>query len=453
MTPPETSSTPAPFPRAPDPFEQLKTMLANEASDNRLNEVVLSGAAGTGKTTVIQRVLEWWNTLGTLQAPYESFCLAPTGRAARRITEVTGAGAKTLHSAVYGAPQEMPDGELVWVPAEPFGGPRCLVVVDEASMVGHELANDLREQLMPGTTVLWVGDGNQLPPVNDFPGVNLLEPHVQLTTVWRSSSGIMKLANEVLACKTPEKLSKLIQSACNETYPGVHRNPAGWDPVQWRAESIKRNGNSVLLCFKNDMRHDLNMRTRKVLGYSDDRLVDGEAVVVMTNQRNLGIVNGDLGKVGEVGWDSDAPEHLERRRLVLPDRALWVYVDNAGFVQDTREWREMRREDSTAWRYRIGATKKHKGAGGAALKNPRWIRQMQETDLSDPSVLLGPAGETAHLHFGYCLTVHKSQGSEWDAVGIVWYDCWWYLKKDLEAAKSWWYTALTRARNGVILWW
>lgn len=375
-----------------DPFDALMEKLQSGQ-----REVVLSGQAGTGKTSLVKRLITGWDEA-------QSTLIAPTGRAARRLTEVTGTGANTIHSAMYGAPKETPDGEFLWEAPKPIGFVGGLVIIDEASMVGHSLANDLRGAIIPEAKIVWVGDPHQLPPVDDFAGVDLGSPDVLLTKVWRSSSGIMRLANAIVHTETPVQLSQVIQRAARGEFPGV--GPAlGWTPEAWRAAVHKRGADATLITYRNDRRHELNMAVRRVLGYADDDFVDGEPVVVRTNHKMFRLNNGDMlvkaGDFDEV--DPDRPLNLAYVGFkdVCTGRFVRAYVDPQGFIQDTRDFRSSRREDLMAWRHKMRSKKE-------PLVNPKWIDQIKrmEEGEGNPNSLIGPVGETIHVQLGYALTCH-----------------------------------------------
>lgn len=437
-----------------DPFDVLNRALKDASVRARqqgtVEEVVLSGAAGTGKTTMTERVIDSWGSDAVT-------LLAPTGKAARRMTEATGHPAGTMHASLYGAPEEDKEtGELRWPEPNPLGGADQLVIIDEASMVGKELADDLRAAAAPGTVLLFVGDPYQLPPVNDAPGVDLMNPTVRLMQVHRSADGIMRFAYDILRTTTGPELSQVIQT-CGR-YPNVHI-PSGVTPEAWRAATFNGNTDSVLITYRNANRHGLNALTRRSAGLGEDRIYSNEPLVVMTTNKQMGVANGELCRMGRTLDESDDPDrplHLNQIEVETGDgRKVRAYTTASGFGEDTRAWREARREDTSAWRYRMAI----KGE----LKNPKWIAQAARVESGElpRTIIPGPAGESVHLHFGYCLTCHKMQGSEAENVGIVWagldssgssWSDWWCLRREVETARAWWYTAVTRAKRAVIVW-
>lgn len=150
---------------------------------------VLTGGPGTGKTQTVKDVIEAARFLGFKRI----FLCAPTGRAAKVLTSVTGLEAQTLHRML----DMQPGGRPRYDADNPL--PCDLVVVDEASMLDLFLARDLFEALPPAAHVLLVGDKDQLPPVG--PGnvfKDLLSagaPHVNLTHIYRQSESSAIILN------------------------------------------------------------------------------------------------------------------------------------------------------------------------------------------------------------------------------------------------------------------
>ena len=127
-----------------------------EAVEAALNEglLVITGGPDTGKTTIIRCITE---ILSDMQMDFA--LAAPTGRAAKRMTEATGCEAKTIHRL------------LEYIPGEGFTrndeNPLFydIVIIDEASMVDIPLMSALLKAIVPGTRLILVGDSDQLPPV------------------------------------------------------------------------------------------------------------------------------------------------------------------------------------------------------------------------------------------------------------------------------------------------
>lgn len=153
---------------------------------NDNNVCVITGGPGTGKTTIIKSIIDIYNS----EELKITLC-APTGRAAKRMTEVTGEEAKTLHRVLeigkFASEDEI-NPDLLVTPID-----ANVVIVDEASMIDLFLMNYLMKALYNGTKLVLVGDENQLPSVG--PG-NVLKdiissgqvPVVTLNKIFRQAA-------------------------------------------------------------------------------------------------------------------------------------------------------------------------------------------------------------------------------------------------------------------------
>ena len=151
--------------------------------------LILTGGPGTGKTTTINAMIQYFGSQGL------SISLAaPTGRAAKRMTEATGYEAQTIHRLleVNGNPEEN-EGRSGFGRDEENPLESDVIIIDEVSMVDLPLMYALLRAIVPGTRIIFVGDGNQLPSVG--PGSvlkDMLEserfPTVRLTKVFRQAT-------------------------------------------------------------------------------------------------------------------------------------------------------------------------------------------------------------------------------------------------------------------------
>ena len=158
--------------------EALKTALSSQV-------MVITGGPGTGKTTLIKAIMKIRSARG-----YKIMLAAPTGRAAKRMTEATGHEAKTIHRMLEYTGSTMSGGDFMRNETNPLD---CdLLVVDEASMIDQVLFHHLLKAVPKGSSVIFVGDVDQLPSVG--PG-NVLKdiidsgvcPVVHLNEIYRQS--------------------------------------------------------------------------------------------------------------------------------------------------------------------------------------------------------------------------------------------------------------------------
>lgn len=160
---------------------------------------IITGGPGTGKTTIVKGIIKMFNKLNNVKNDPSILLLAPTGRAAKRLKEANGLEAYTIHKALgYDYTGEFSFNEFNRLPYD-------LIIIDEASMIDIELAYHLLEAINTLSQVIFIGDENQLPSVG--PGEFLHDlinskafSVYRLTEVMRqvADSNIIKLANMIL---------------------------------------------------------------------------------------------------------------------------------------------------------------------------------------------------------------------------------------------------------------
>lgn len=122
--------------------------------------LVITGGPGTGKTTIIHTIIQIFKSSGM-----EVVLAAPTGRAAKRMTETTGIEAKTIHRMLGVAYADDENGRQKFDKNETEPIEADVIIIDEVSMVDMQLLNNLLKAIEPGTRLILVGDANQLPSV------------------------------------------------------------------------------------------------------------------------------------------------------------------------------------------------------------------------------------------------------------------------------------------------
>ncbi len=289
---------------------------------------VVTGGPGCGKSFMLKVVLAAFDAAGL-----KGNLTAPTGKAAKRITESTGRPAQTQHSLIgFQGGSKCAFDESCPLPAQ-------YLVIDEASMDDTELMAATLRAVANGCRVIIVGDVDQLPSVG--PGQVLRDvirsgviPVTKLTKGFRFSGGIAAAARDVNAGKVPETsedgqfiyveteepLKALLETA--EQFLGEGVNP---DDLQTLSPTHRGDAGCTSLnrelqqLFNPEPAGGTNQRLRRDSG--DIRVND--RVLQMKNSKDLGLVNGDVGWL--VGMDSDGG----RVSLMLPDKPKPVNMDKA----------------------------------------------------------------------------------------------------------------------------
>ena len=306
----------------------------------------------------------------------ETAFAAFTGKAAMVMRAHGCAGATTIHALIYRASEGV-DGAPTFTLNEDGPASRAsLIVIDECSMVDAELARDL---LSFGKPILVLGDPFQLPPVKGGGYFTEAAPDVMLTEIHRQAED-----NPII------RLSQIVRSG-GDLADGSY----GESRVIRRAAIDAKQvlAADQVLVGVNRTRRAYNQRIRDLGGFAEALPVAGDRLVCLRNDRTKGLINGGLWRVEALGG-------------VVKD-----------FVRMT-----VRSEDD-------GAAKSVKVA---VLKA---FFEGTEGDLAYPL-----RRESDEFDYGYALTVHKAQGSQWDDVLL--FDESYAFR---EHRARWLYTGLTRA--------
>ncbi len=299
--------------------KQLKIELAQEqqqAVTASLTQkvLVITGGPGTGKTTIVQAITRLYEHLRA-----DVLLAAPTGRAAKRLSEATGRPAKTIHRLLAYSPIQ---GQFQKNDRNPLQGD--LLVIDEASMIDAVLMYHLMKALPVATTLILVGDVNQLPSVG--PG-NVLKdilasrvvPQVTLTDIFRQarSSRIVVNAHRInsgqlpnleistqstisdfyfIEQPAPEKIVEIILALAGERIP----RRFGLDPVDdiqlltpmYRGLVGADNLNQQLQAHLNPQEAYVSRGSVRFSRY--------DKVMQVTNNYDKDIFNGDIGRIVDI---------------------------------------------------------------------------------------------------------------------------------------------------------
>jgi exodeoxyribonuclease-5 len=331
--------------------------------ENPTYTFIISGFAGTGKTTLARDIPE------LLDIKWSTAFLAPTGKAARVLHEY----ASTIHSYLYEPIFNPVTKKITFVKKQINSFHEKLLIVDEISMVNKELMNDLLSLNIP---IIGLGDPAQLPPIQGNTQI-LNKPDIFLKKVWRTDGGILSYATDI-------RLSKKTKSR----YKDVSFKKRFYKDIKLYNED------SIVICRFNKTRNSLNHKIRReVYGYKE-LIEPGEKMIILKNNRDSGLMNGSIVIVNDIiniNTDENVAEIL---------------------VTDENDYKQAIEIDIDIIR-------------GIEDKPKRFSKK-----------------ENIHeIDYGYAITCHKAQGSEYDTVFVINQGDW------FDDHQKWLYTAITRAKN------
>jgi exodeoxyribonuclease-5 len=303
-----------------------------------------------------------------------------TGKAALVLRSKGCEGASTIHSLIYRSRGENEEAPTFVLNPEGAASKAKLIVIDECSMVDEELGRDL---LSFGVPVLVLGDPAQLPPVKGGGFFTEAEPDAMLTEIHRQE------ADDPIV-----HLARIVREGGR-----LDVGQFGLSRVIRRAD-VERDAvltADQVLVGMNKTRRAFNARIRELMGRVGKMPVAGDKLVCLRNDRQKGLLNG----------------------------GLWVVA-------------ELRTSKSQLVTMRV---QPEEDAGGKPVKVSVFPNFFEGTEDTLPYELRRHSDE---FDYGYALTVHKAQGSQWDNV---------YLFDESfafrEHRQRWLYTALTRAAKQV----
>lgn len=383
-------------------FADLQRQAVISAVQNGV--VVITGGPGTGKTTIINAIIDVMHSNGLTVT-----LTAPTGRAAKRMSQVCSLEAKTIHRLLE-ASFKGEDGDTEFMVNEKSPIESDVVIVDEMSMVDIVLASNLLKAIKTGTRLIMVGDVNQLPSVG--PG-NVLKDIIEsgiievirLTEIFRQAQKSMIVTNAhginegkypVLNAKDKDFFFAEIPSAtdgiqyiaslCSSRLP----DSFGYSPMDIQVLSPSKKGIAGVININEVLRSSINPPSdkKKEQDFGFRMFREGDKVMQIRNNYDIrwtstvtseignGVFNGDVGIITSIQKEF---------------HTITVVYDDRKVVYDFKE-------------------------------------------IAD------------EIELAYCITIHKSQGSEFPVVVIPMYEA-----PQMLVNRNLLYTAVTRAKNLVVL--
>ena len=353
---------------------------------NDNNVCVITGGPGTGKTTIIKFIIELYK-----KENKKVVLCAPTGRAAKRMSETTGEDATTIHRLLcLGKVEESLGMERVDYAIEPID--TDVLIIDEMSMVDVFLMNYILKGLYMGTKLVLVGDVNQLPSVG--PG-NVLKDIINSETV-----------------ETIELNEIFRQAAKSQIITNAHKVNNGENFLEIPKEELKEKLQDFYFLnepTQNKMLEDVislcTGRLKKFGNYDFFRdiqvLTPTKKGKLGTKELNIELQNALNPSLNEKNNIKEIPQKKHGDRVFLEGDRVMQVKNNYDIY-----WEKNHKEDGTGiFNGELGTIKKIDD-----------VKKQIEIKFDDEKTAGYEYSELEQLEHSYSITIHKSQGSEFDVV-------------------------------------
>lgn len=384
--------------------------------------LIITGGPGTGKTTTINTIIRYFE-LGGL----DILLAAPTGRAAKRMTEATGFEARTIHRLLElsGAPVEEKTGDAGERSKMANAGMRFerneenpldadVIIIDEMSMVDIHLMHSLLRAVNVGTRLILVGDVDQLPSVG--PG-NVLRDMIESQ------------------CFHVVKLTRIFrQAAQSDIVVNAHRiNEGGQIPLGKKSQDFlfirQEDPNAIV-------RSMITLVQEKLPGYVHADTFD---IQIMTPMRKGALGVERLNEILQKYLNPPSPEKKERESggtiFRIGDKVMQIKNNYQ------MEW-ELRN------RYGVPVDKGSGVFNGdvGVIRDINAFSELMTVEFDEGKMVEYSFKQLEELELAYAITIHKSQGSEYPAVVLPVYP-----GPRMLMTRNLIYTAVTRAKSCVCL--
>ena len=451
---------------------------------------LLKGFAGVGKTFLTIGVTDY------LKAKEQQFVLmAPTGKAAKVIASKTNKKAKTIHRVIYSyfdSDKKSVDSELNDEAPELKSrvksnedSPGTIYIIDEASMLSNQfnkseacsfgsgyLLNDLLEYInlnAGNKKVIFIGDNAQLPPVRDSfsPALDndYLSDHFQLncrsfelTEVVRQklSSGVICNANRLRRAMASNNFEDLSFDISADDVQALSSEEILERYLSLCKNKVEMTSDSIIIAYTNLQVRDYNNAIRAEMFGPEARLQVGEKIICVSNYRrdNRFISNGEFGRVArvlsgpeirttEVKYKTKKGRHSKLVDLCFIDVEI-EFMDDSGapYVETSKILTNLLYDASPRLnRLEYKALYVDFIQRNPHLMGKKNLIKRKEVAASDPYL------NVLQIKFGYAITCHKSQGSEWPNVFV---DTYFKNPKSMTYFR-WLYTAITRTSKNLYI--
>ena len=383
--------------------QQLKGLdIAVQRYRSHEKYTVISGYAGSGKSTLVKFLV------AALDIPEEDIVYACfTGKACNVLQQKGCKNVSTLHRLLYEF-RPCSDGTFIKLPRTDIE--YDLVIVDECSMASKDLIDQLfRHQVH----VICLGDPGQLPPINPEDDNHLLDsPHVFLSEIHRQAqeSEIIRVSMDIRAGRPLELLD-------GKDVKIIDRDDLVEGMYLWADQ---------ILCAKNETRIGINNHMRQLLGREGDPQ-DGDKVICLRNYWETLDSNGNPLINGTIGYLQNNYTRLIKYPYFINGGGSFDAINSRLLTETDSRFGELLMDkrlilegkESLDWKTKWALSKKDKFA---------WMVPMEFT-------------------YGYAITTHKAQGSQWDKI-LIYEENFPFAK---EEHQRWLYTAVTRAAEKCVI--
>ena len=469
--------------------QQILDRLMDFIKQDEQRVFILKGYAGTGKTTLMRFLIQ------ELKRKKRTFrLLAPTGRAAKVLSNICDAGATTIHSMIYtfsDLNQDLSDardtdltvsstGQLYLnfeaVTLDTEENDPAIYIVDEASMVadqedgsitqakfgsGKLLTELLAFDPRPESKFVFVGDPCQLPPIKEVQSPALLPEYFQLhfhtKAEERSLSQIFRQQGGSTLIPASQQIRKLCENAPEQESVYGYQKVWGRVPLRKCKETtlyqdfeemtnayvkiVKRDGynSSIFITPYNKKCSEISSQIRSKLGFRGSQLQTGDLMMVIQNNILTSLMNGDMVEVVDIDYEKS----FRRSNLsFVPVRVKELFTErevSTLLLSDTLYSGVLNLDSNQQTALFIDFVQRMKKRGITQKRNKV---QFHEMLMHDPFL------NALRCNFGYAVTCHKAQGGEWEHVFVDFSN---KLMNPTKEKYQWIYTAVTRTRKNLHL--
>lgn len=459
-------------------FDEIKKFLSTDTS----NCFILKGSAGTGKTFLLKYVADY-----CFESKLRFALLAPTGRAARILTDKTNYPASTIHSKIYSQLTEIEEEietDISQFHIKTASPEESVFIIDECSLISdnfsysdnlqfgsgkllYDLIKFTGVSQKPDVKIIFTGDPAQLPPVNSIFSPCFSEEYLQdnygLITASSELTGIVRQQKDSFILKNAAQIKKAIDK---KNFSSMNILISG--EVDLLTDDNKENllscfslyneEDAVMIAATNDNVNKYNtfIRSARFPGGADDIMVNDRLMVVVNNPRYK-LFNGDMISVNKLGREQEEITIPNRRgtgntkltfidaevSYVLPDKQIvnyqcklllnLLYSKSPSLSPEEKSGMFAEVMERLQLNYPPKYLRKSDPDRFREMKN-EYLQKLRTDDYLNALI----------VKFGYAVTCHKAQGGEWDKV-FVDFRSW--NPANTEDYFRWAYTAITRAKE------